>query len=215
MRCGYGERLPLLVVSPYAQENDVDHTLVDQTSVLRFIEDNWGLPRLGHGSFDADAGSLLGMFDFTQPRDDVLMLNHLTGNPDRPPTVDHVSVTPDPPRTDDTVTVTADVSDADQDPTNGRQEQVTTSYTWFVGDTLLDETGPTLDLSTPGHGDRGDLVTVRVTAYDGLDTTVRTGHVVVVDSAPTIALSEQDATSPTATRWLRSTSRRPTRTATR
>ena len=49
VRCGYGERLPLLVVSPYAQENVVDHTLVDQTSVLRFIEDNWGLPRLGAG----------------------------------------------------------------------------------------------------------------------------------------------------------------------
>ena len=59
MRCGYGERLPLLVVSPYAQDNHVDHTLIDQTSVLQFIEDNWGLGRLGHESFDAEAGSLL------------------------------------------------------------------------------------------------------------------------------------------------------------
>ena len=58
------------------KENHVDHTLVDQTSVLRFIEDNWSLPRLGHGSFDAEAGSLLGMFDFDHPRDDVLLLNH-------------------------------------------------------------------------------------------------------------------------------------------
>jgi phospholipase C len=193
VRCGYGERLPLLVVSPYAQENVVDHTLVDQTSVLRFIEDNWGLPRLGEGSFDVDAGSLLGMFDFTRRRDDVLLLNHLTGNPDRPPTIDHVSVTPDPPRTDDTVTVTADVSDPDRDPTNGRQDRVTTSYQWYVGDTPLDETGPTLDLSTPDHGDRGDLVTVRITGDDGLDSTVRTAHVVVDDSAPAIHLSEQDA----------------------
>ena len=95
MRCGYGERLPLLVISPFAKENHVDHTLVDQTSVLRFIEDNWSLPRLGHGSFDAEAGSLLGMFDFEHPRDDVLMLNHLTGNPNHPPTVDQVSLTPD------------------------------------------------------------------------------------------------------------------------
>ena len=193
MRCGYGERLPLLVVSPFARENHVDHTLVDQTSVLRFIEDNWSLPRLGHSSFDAEAGSLLDMFDFGQPRDDVLMLNHLTGNPNRPPTVDHVSLTPDAPRTDDTVTATADVRDADQDPTNARQEQVTTSYAWWVGDTLLDETGPTLDLSTPGHGDREDTITVRVSAYDGLDTTVATSQVVIGDSAPAVSLSEQNA----------------------
>jgi phospholipase C len=40
-RCGYGPRLPLLVISPYARENYVSHALTDQTSVLRFIEDNW------------------------------------------------------------------------------------------------------------------------------------------------------------------------------
>jgi phospholipase C len=193
MRCGYGERLPLLVVSPFAKDNYVDHTLVDQTSVLRFIEDNWSLPRLGHGSFDAEAGSLLGMFDFAQPRDDVLILNHLTGNPNRPPTVDHVSLTPDPPRTDDTLTATADVADADQDPTNARQEQLRTSYAWFDGDRLLDRTGPTLDLSIPGHGDRGDTITVRVSAYDGIDTTVATSRVVIGDSAPAVSFSQQEA----------------------
>jgi phospholipase C len=192
MRCGYGERLPLLVISPFAKENHVDHHLVDQTSVLRFIEDNWGLPRLGHGSFDVEAGSLLCMFDFEHPRDDVFMLNHLTGNPNHPPTVDRVSLSPASPQTDDTVTVRADVGDVDHDPTNARQEQVTTSYTWWNGDTLLDETGPTLDLSAPGHGSRGDTITVRVSAYDGLDTTAETGQVVVGDSAPTVSLAEQD-----------------------
>jgi len=40
-RCGYGTRLPLLVVSPFARANHVDHTLTDQASILRFIEDNW------------------------------------------------------------------------------------------------------------------------------------------------------------------------------
>ena len=40
-RCGYGPRLPLLVISPYARENYVSHALTDQTSILRFIEDNW------------------------------------------------------------------------------------------------------------------------------------------------------------------------------
>lgn len=64
-RCGYGTRLPLLVISPYAKQNYVDHALTDTTSVLRFIEDNWDLGRLGNQSYDALAGSLNGLFDFT------------------------------------------------------------------------------------------------------------------------------------------------------
>ena len=40
-RCGYGPRQPLLVLSPYSKTNYVDHTVTDQTSVIRFIEDNW------------------------------------------------------------------------------------------------------------------------------------------------------------------------------
>ena len=40
-RCGYGTRIPFVVVSPYAKKNYIDHTLLDQSSVIRFIEDNW------------------------------------------------------------------------------------------------------------------------------------------------------------------------------
>src|SRR5580658_10045998 len=50
-RCGYGVRTPLLVISPWAKQNFVDHTVTDQTSVLLFIEDNWSLGRIGNGSF--------------------------------------------------------------------------------------------------------------------------------------------------------------------
>jgi phospholipase C len=32
---------------------------------IRFIEDNWGLKRIGDQSFDAKAGSVMNMFDFT------------------------------------------------------------------------------------------------------------------------------------------------------
>jgi phospholipase C len=65
-RCGYGPRLPLLVISPYAKKNYIDHTLTDQSSVLRFIEDNWlGSKRIGGGSFDAIAGTINNMFTFT------------------------------------------------------------------------------------------------------------------------------------------------------
>ncbi len=81
-RCGYGTRMPFLVVSPYAKANYVDHTTTDQSSVTRFIEDNWlGGQRIGQGSFDAQAGSLGGMFDWAQPRADKLMLDPATGLP--------------------------------------------------------------------------------------------------------------------------------------
>ncbi len=62
-RCGYGGRQPFIVVSSWAKQNVVDHTLTDQSSVIRFVEDNWKLPRIS-GSFDAVAGSLRAMFDF-------------------------------------------------------------------------------------------------------------------------------------------------------
>jgi phospholipase C len=65
-RCAYAQRQPLLVVSPFARRNFVDHTLTDQSSVLRFIEDNWGTGRIGGGSFDELAGPLTNMFDFVE-----------------------------------------------------------------------------------------------------------------------------------------------------
>lgn len=68
-RAGYGPRLPLLVVSPYAKQNYVDHTMTDQSSILKFVEDNWNLGRIGDGSFDAIAGSLNNMFDFNKQGD--------------------------------------------------------------------------------------------------------------------------------------------------
>jgi phospholipase C len=90
-RCGYAERQPLVVISPWAAANHVDHTLTDQTSITKFIEDNWGVPRIA-GSFDAVAGSLDGLFDFgakrgngnaygNAPNKDPFVLDPTTGNP--------------------------------------------------------------------------------------------------------------------------------------
>jgi len=62
-RCGHGPRLPFLLISPWARQRDVDHTLTDFSSIDKFIEDNWGLPRIP-GSFDSIAGSLNSMFSF-------------------------------------------------------------------------------------------------------------------------------------------------------
>jgi phospholipase C len=83
-RCGYGTRLPLLVVSPFAKRNHVDHTLTDQSSVLRFIEDNWlsGERIQPGGSFDTIAGPLDNMFDFDDRNEDgprKLILDETTG----------------------------------------------------------------------------------------------------------------------------------------
>jgi phospholipase C len=66
-RCGYGPRLPLVVISPWAKHNAVDHTLTDQSSLPRFVEDNWRLTRIP-GSLDARAGSLDNLFDFAAKR---------------------------------------------------------------------------------------------------------------------------------------------------
>ena len=63
-RCGYGPRQPFLVISPFAKTNFVDHTLTDQSSVLRLIEENWGTGQIGGGSYDQLAGPLWNMFDF-------------------------------------------------------------------------------------------------------------------------------------------------------
>ena len=80
-RCGYGPRLPLLVVSPWAKRNFVDNTVTDQSSVIRFVEDNWlGGQRIGQGSFDGIANSITQLFDFSKMRaNGVLFLNPSTG----------------------------------------------------------------------------------------------------------------------------------------
>jgi phospholipase C len=64
-RCGYGPRLPLMVISPWAKHNFVDSTLTSQTSIIKFVEDNWDLPRIP-GSFDSVTNSIANMFTFGQ-----------------------------------------------------------------------------------------------------------------------------------------------------
>jgi phospholipase C len=61
---GFGIRVPLLVISPYALRGVVDHHLGEFSSVLRFIEDNWGLVRLTDR--DRDATNLSYDFDFSR-----------------------------------------------------------------------------------------------------------------------------------------------------
>jgi phospholipase C len=61
---GYGMRVPAILVSPYALKGVVDHTQLDFTSILKFIEENWGIPSLAER--DAKANNFLSAFDFKQ-----------------------------------------------------------------------------------------------------------------------------------------------------
>ena len=82
-RCGYSQRLPMLVISPYTRENYVSGNLTDTASVVKFIEDNWLDGERIPGSFDAISGSLDargGLLDFNvQPHFQPLILDPATG----------------------------------------------------------------------------------------------------------------------------------------
>lgn len=80
-RCGPGTRQPLLVVSPYAKKNFVDHTQTDQASILKFIEQNWSLGQIGDSSVDESAGQINAMFDFNAaPRVTPVVLDEKNGS---------------------------------------------------------------------------------------------------------------------------------------
>jgi phospholipase C len=75
-RCSPGVRTPLLVISPWAKANYIDDTFTIQTSITRFIENNWNLGQVGGGSYDAlpgttvngaFVGDLSTMFNFSNP----------------------------------------------------------------------------------------------------------------------------------------------------
>ena len=63
-RFGFGPRVPLIVISPYARQGVVSHTIYEFASVLRLIERRYDLAPLGPR--DAAANDLLEMFDFDQ-----------------------------------------------------------------------------------------------------------------------------------------------------
>jgi len=62
---GYGFRVPALLISSYARRGHVDSTVLDFTSVLKFIEENWDIEPLA--ARDAKANNFLSAFDFSQP----------------------------------------------------------------------------------------------------------------------------------------------------
>jgi phospholipase C len=90
-RCGFGPRLPMIVISPFAKRNYVDHNLSDQASIINFVEYNWGLSGIAGSADqvlkrrDESAGipfDLAGMFNFgSREGDRKLLLDPATGEP--------------------------------------------------------------------------------------------------------------------------------------
>jgi phospholipase C len=82
-RCGYSQRLPLVVISPYTRDNYVSGNNTNTASVVKFIEDNWLRGERIPNSFDATSGSLDargGVLDFnTFPHFNPVILNPTTG----------------------------------------------------------------------------------------------------------------------------------------
>jgi len=76
---GLGQRVPLLVISPYSREGFVSHGVLSHLSLLHFIELNWNLQSL---TALVNQSSLpLGFFDFSQAPRPPLILSSLTTYP--------------------------------------------------------------------------------------------------------------------------------------
>ena len=103
-------------------------------------------------------------------------------NANTPPSITSVTFTPNPPLTNDKVTATPQATDAEGN-------AFTFSYRWSVNGVALAETSNTLDLSVPGQGDRGDRITVVVTATEtqagGLSSAPFSATVNIGNTAPT------------------------------
>jgi len=73
-RCGPSQRLPFVLISPFAKRNYVSHTKLEQPSVLKFIEQNWGVSGIGDHAFDSRANTFTAMFDFQHPQQHTVLL---------------------------------------------------------------------------------------------------------------------------------------------
>ena len=83
-RCGYSQRLPMLVISPWTRQNYVSHQLTNTVSIIKFVESNWlHGKQIGGGSYDSISRSIAGfggLLDFyTRPHFKPVILNPTTG----------------------------------------------------------------------------------------------------------------------------------------
>ncbi len=113
----------------------------------------------------------------------------LTASGNQAPSVDSVTIDQATPTTNDVLTVTVSASDPENDP-------LTLSYQWSKdGVAIAGAVNPTLDLSAAGNGDKGDLLSVRVTAFDGQAQGARSSaQVTIVNALPVFGQDLADRT---------------------
>ena len=70
---GLGPRVPLLIISPYARNGYISHTVYEHYSILKFVETRYHLRALTPR--DSLASNMLDSFDFSQPPRPPLVLN--------------------------------------------------------------------------------------------------------------------------------------------
>jgi phospholipase C len=81
---GYGFRAPAMLVSPYAKKGEVNHTTIDFTSQLKFIENNWAVKPLAKR--DAAANDISSAFDFAmRPREAIVLSEQRQASKPPPP----------------------------------------------------------------------------------------------------------------------------------
>jgi len=61
---GFGVRVPMLVISPFAKKGYISHVQMDHVSILKFIQWNWNLPPLNSRNESPASGDLRDMFQF-------------------------------------------------------------------------------------------------------------------------------------------------------
>ncbi|BBG23612.1 hypothetical protein IC006_0900 [Sulfuracidifex tepidarius] len=68
-----GERVPLLIISPYSREGWIDNSTMSGYTLLGFIDYNWHLPYLNKIVANSDVQGILRAFNFSMERPPVLL----------------------------------------------------------------------------------------------------------------------------------------------
>jgi len=92
---GLGPRVPMLVISPFARPNYVSHYTYEFSSVLKFIEERWGLHHLT--ARDHWANDMLDCFDFRQQPNQAVIIPIPADLPPSKPILDYGAYPPSIP----------------------------------------------------------------------------------------------------------------------
>jgi len=70
---GLGQRIPLLIISPYSREAWVNNFTMSGFTILGFIDYNWRLPYLTNYVSQSDVAGMLSSFNFQSPRSPIIL----------------------------------------------------------------------------------------------------------------------------------------------